>query len=83
VADMPEQNWLSPLNKILLFGAFKIKLREVTLRSGQKLSLRYVKQGDREVVKVKPIPTRKFPNEFVPCGTFEYKKVSHSSWLEE
>lgn len=76
---MVEENWLNPLNKLKLQAAFRKKAPQVTLRSGQKLSLDYT---EKDKVKLHPIPTVAYPDPYVPMGVMDLRTVLDNAWLD-
>ena len=69
--------WMSPINKLIWMKAFIGKQPEVTLNDGRKFIVDY----DRIPGKVWVTPKKK--HDFVPCGWFDYKKVTDKGWLDE
>ena len=77
---MIKEDWLSPLNKMIIQKAVKAKETSVTIRDGRKFTLDYEKRGSEGLVLIKP---HKHSGSFVPMGYFDIKKISHLSWLSE
>jgi len=77
MVTMTAEDWLSPLNKILIQRAVRVKANTVILRNGKKFKLDYDKRASENMVQIKPV------EGFVPMGYFDLKKITHSSWLSE
>jgi hypothetical protein len=75
--EVKKEDWLSPMNRLLWQKAFKSKVATVTLRDGRKFNLDYEKKNGFVSV------TLADKSSYVPRGTFDLKKVTHSSWLSE
>jgi hypothetical protein len=74
------EDWLSPLNRILIQRAVRNKQSSVTLRDGRKFDLDYDKRKSENMVQIKP---HKQAGTFVPMGFFDIKRLTDSSWLSE
>lgn len=73
------EDWLNPLNRLVLYRAFKVKAAQCTLTNGPTLTLDYDKMPGK--VYVRPVKTPAYPNEFVPCGYFDLDTVTREDWI--
>lgn len=71
------EDWLNPMNKLIWIKAFRAKQTTVAIRDGRKFTVRYFDRKGVPTIHVKPV------DGFVPMGYFEYKKVTHNSWLSD
>lgn len=79
------EDWLSPLNRIDWYRAFKARDRIVTLRDGRRFEIDYdhmemIKStGEkRKLVHVRPADGR-----LSPRGFFDLKEVTSKQWITE
>lgn len=78
-----EESWMSPMNRIRWYRAFKARATSVTIRDGRRFNIYYIEQNvglEKTAVKlavVKPVPGE----GFVPCGKFRLEKVTDRAWV--
>ena len=91
-----QENWMSPLNKIIWYRAFKKRQRYVTIRDGRKFIVEYdnvppfvVKTLGQniKVIHVRMAPMSEQPSwvetNFVPYGFFDLKEVTNIHWISQ
>lgn len=71
------ENWLSPMNKVLLIKAFRERAEQIKLRDGRVFTMRYDGEGDEARVFLKA------RDSTAPCGWFILKTVTDSYWITE
>ena len=92
-AAVKQDNWMSPLNKVIWYKAFKARATRVTIRDGRKFILDYdvpdfvIKTlGENiKVVHVRMAPMKEQPSwvetNFVPFGFFNLSEVTNMHWI--
>jgi hypothetical protein len=67
-------NWMSPLNKVIFYRAFREKRAEVQINDGRTFSINYEQRPGYAWVE-------HIGKEKIPCGWYDLKVVTNKSWI--
>jgi hypothetical protein len=71
-----KDSWMSPLNKLIFFKAFRAKHTEVQISGGRQFKIDYDKRPG--FAWISPIG-----KEIVPAGWFDLNVVTRKEWLSK
>lgn len=79
---MKTENWLSPMNRVILLKAFRKRNTSVILRDGRRFTMEYSTKSsfDDEFVDVVWVAPE---IGFAPCGWFRMDRVTDRLWITE
>lgn len=78
-----DEDWLSPMNKLIWIRAFKNKEREVTLRDGRQFKISYSMESFFSAEPAQEYAWVECKKEGAPRGWFRMSKVTSSEWVNE
>jgi hypothetical protein len=69
-------NWMSPLNKVIFYRAFREKRTEVQINDGRRFKVNYDQRPGYAWVE-------HIGKEKIPCGWYDLKEVTNKAWLSK